>query len=398
MRTRVLLTLGLLVAVACTDDVLLRTAPIPVDQLFERYASVGNSITAGFQSGGINEVTQAESYAVLLAEQMNTEFFVPWMNNPGCPPLFANVFTQTSTAPGVDCALRRRDSLPPPYLNNVAVPGAEVIDAVANLDPESNANELTAFFLGGLTQMEMLQRTDPTFVTVWIGNNDVLGAATNSTDAGNPALVTPPVTFASRYGQMLNVIDATGPEGGVLIGVADVTTIPFFSTGSTYYGLFLQGAFAPAPFTVTANCAPPRGDSVYVPFPFGGALLQTAFGGTPTTLDCSEPQTIQPAEFVNLINTVAEYNDSIADAAAARGWVYFDPNPALVALRADPTQVAPFPNFGTPPNFTPCSASPFGLAFSCDAVHPSASTHQLIANAIIQAINAAYGAGLEEIP
>jgi len=35
--------------------------------MFQRYVAMGNSITAGFQSGGINDSTQRRSYAVLVA-------------------------------------------------------------------------------------------------------------------------------------------------------------------------------------------------------------------------------------------------------------------------------------------------------------------------------------------
>jgi len=57
-----------LVATACNNDQLNRPfATTPVDPLFDRYVSMGNSITAGFQSGGINDSTQLQSYAVLLA-------------------------------------------------------------------------------------------------------------------------------------------------------------------------------------------------------------------------------------------------------------------------------------------------------------------------------------------
>ncbi len=36
---------------------------------------------------------------------------------------------------------------------------------------------LTTFILGGRTQVQKAVEVDPTFATVWIGNNDVLGFA-----------------------------------------------------------------------------------------------------------------------------------------------------------------------------------------------------------------------------
>ena len=404
--------LGLvLVAAACNNDELIRPYAItPVDALFDRYVSMGNSITAGFQSGGINDSTQLQSYAVLLARAMRSPFYSPLLNKPGCPPPFTNVFTQTRLTPpnyppstATSCYLRKIPNPPPPFISNTAVPGAEVIDIYKNLDPTSNANSLTQFFLGGLTQTQMMERAQPTFVTVWIGNNDVLGAATNSANAGDSTLITPVATFQVNYHAMLDSIDAAGPQGVVLIGVANLVSVanrtglpptqppangvPFFSYGSTYYVLDAAGQI-PGPFTAAATCAPPRGDSVLVPFPLGGALI--AGGGT---LTCNEPQTIQPAELVKLTTTVAAYNTYISAQAAARGWTYVDPNPALDSLRVIPTQVAFFPAFNAP-----CASNPFGLAFSCDGIHPSAAAHRLLAQKLRLAINAAYATDLPPVP
>jgi hypothetical protein len=234
-------------------------------------------------------------------------------------------------------------------------------------------------------------------VSVWIGNNDVLGSATNGTDAGNPALVTPVNTFQTRYSAVLDEVDNLGPAGAILIGVANVTAIPYLSQGQAYFAAKAGGAL-PVTFTVGPSCAPRAlggiGDSVLVPFPFGGALLAQASAGTPVTLTCLETQTVQPAELANLVSTVTAYNAYISAQATARGYAYLDPNPSLDSLR---TQVAnavrPFPLF-----LQPCTANPFGTAFSCDAVHPSSTTHRLVANKLRQAINAFYGTTLPAIP
>jgi lysophospholipase L1-like esterase len=396
--------LGLLLgAAACNNDQINRPfATTPIDPLFDRYVSMGNSITAGFQSGGIDSLTQMQAYPVLLARAMKSPFFSPLMKLPGCPPQYSNIFTQTRVSV-IPCALRTTPRFPPPYISNTAVPGAEVIDIYNNLDTASNSNALTTFFLGGLTQAEMMQRAQPTFVTVWIGNNDVLGAATDTGNAGNIAKITPAATFQARYTTLLDSIAAVRPGGVLLIGVANVVAVanraglpptqppangvPFFSYGSTYYALD-QANLIPGPFSAGVDCAPPRGDSVLVPFPFGGALINAG-----AALTCDEAKTIQPSELTAITTAVAAYNTFISDQATSRGWAYFDPNAALAALRVIPTQVAYFPTFGAP-----CSANPFGLAFTCDGIHPSAATHKLVANALIPVINTAYGTAIPAIP
>ena len=403
--------LGVLLVAACQNDELNRPfADTPVDPLFARYVSMGNSITAGFQSGGINDSTQQQSYAVVLARAMRSPFFVPLMRRPGCPPPFTNVFTQARVggATPTTCALRNVPQIPPPYISNTAVPGAEAIDIYSNLDTASNANALTQFFLGGMTQAQMMERAQPTFVSVWIGNSDVLGAATSATNAGDSTAITSVANFQARYGALLDTIAAAKPRGVVLIGVANVTGVPYFTRGSTYWGIKngVPGAFPPS-FTVSQNCAPSaavipgRGDTVLVPFPYGAALLGAAQAGLPRNLDCADTvkAIIVPRELINLVTAVGAYNAYISAQATSRGWAYLDPNGKFATLAADTGQVRQFPYFpkGNAGD-TVAVRRPFGRAFSLDGIHPSASAHKLIADTVRIVINAKYGTAIPPIP
>ena len=56
--------------------------------LFIRYVAMGNSITAGFQSAGINDSLQARAYPVLLAQRAGATFNYPAVSMPGCPRPF----------------------------------------------------------------------------------------------------------------------------------------------------------------------------------------------------------------------------------------------------------------------------------------------------------------------
>ncbi len=411
-RFSVAACLGLALAAAGCSDAKLSPPPIPLyagGAMFQRYVAIGNSITAGFQSGGINDSTQARAYPVLMAAAMGGAPFyrpsltyVPSLGVFGCPPPIDTLFT-ASGAPHrmgggstTTCAYR---SLPiPPYISNVAVPGATVLDPF-HTGPTISSNALTLLILGGRSQVQAMQAVQPTFVSVWIGNNDVLGAATDATNGGNPALVTPVATFRARYDSLLTAIGATPSIlGGILIGVADVAAVPYFSYGQVWYGAF--GAGQQPNFTVLANCAPPPvptgiGDTVLVPFPYGFTLLATAQAGFPATLDCTDDHNVEPAELANLHVKVFEYDTIIANRATSRGWAYLNPNGALAALRADPNQVAIFPNTAaTSCNGNGAAGSPFGLAFTCDGIHPSSATHRLIAQAIVQAINTKYSSAI----
>src|SRR4029450_6169346 len=91
---RVTVALGIGGAVgACTGDATV-VEPKSVDPTFRSYVAIGNSITAGFQSDGINDSTQQRSFAVLLAKQMSTRFAYPSLAGRGCRPPIANFQTQ----------------------------------------------------------------------------------------------------------------------------------------------------------------------------------------------------------------------------------------------------------------------------------------------------------------
>jgi lysophospholipase L1-like esterase len=395
-RARGILTaLAVLSAAACNDQALQPYVP-EAGELFARYVAMGNSITAGFESGGINDSTQQHSYAVLLAEAFGLEigetFSYPSLAMPGCPPPLTNVFTQTRVAPGL-CFTRSADV--PPFLNNVAVPGAAVLDLISNLAPESSPNALTTFFLGGRTQVQAAREIDPTFVTIWIGNNDILGALF-AADAGGAASILSTTEFADRYSAMMDSVDALGTvRGGVLIGVVQVLFAPYATSGPAW----AAAAESMPSLTVADNCldmvAIPG--SAYtavplVPFHVGAPLFAAAAEGTPTTVDCSGPEAITADEAANMFTTVAAYNVAIAEEAEARGWVFWDPNELLSQVLDDPAQIRPFPAFD--PADPQHESAPFGTALSLDGIHPSAAAHALIAQALGDAIDDHYGANV----
>lgn len=396
---------------ACYDDESLNppdAPPVPSGgPLFQRYVAIGNSITAGVQSAGINDSTQSRSYAALLAAAMGTDFVIPRLNMPGCPPPFVNNVTQQRvTLPGLppstgtSCYLRAANLTP----NNVAVPFARVAEALDNLpQPHSRANALTLLFLGGRTQLEAMDEQNPTFVSLWIGNNDALTPLTNLANPGRLDSLTPLNTFTTQYTQILDAIEAEGAQA-VLVSVTDVSVVPYASRGATYWCIKNQptcGVFPatfPATFTVNNNCAPMAtgipgalGDSVLVPWPIGLPLLAAAAQGTATALDCSvDTDVVTAAEYAGVRNAVAGYNAFIQAEAAARGFAYFDINiPLGAAVLAG--QIPPFPDMSLALGGGNIDFGPF---FSLDGVHPSTLAHRVVADSIASLINQKYSTTL----
>src|SRR2546426_4761902 len=164
------------------------------------YVSSENRITAGFEGWGLSDSLQRRAYRVLRAGGMGSPFFYPSLTNPGCPPpitfIFSSPPTRLNNLPATFCALR--SSNVPPFLNNVAFPGADILEVLNTNygDPQPPASATDAyklFLLGGKTELQRAREVQPTFVTAWLGNNDVSGAILDtSANAGSAADVTPP--------------------------------------------------------------------------------------------------------------------------------------------------------------------------------------------------------------
>ncbi|MEO5818852.1 MAG: hypothetical protein ABIT20_26520, partial [Gemmatimonadaceae bacterium] len=129
--TRVAAVGALVVLAGCKSERPLLGPTVPEGgDIFKSYVALGNSITAGYQSGGINDSTQRQSYARLLAGQMGTQYHYAALAGRGCTPPIANTLTGAfvgTGSTGSTCDLRAAASVTD-ILNNVAVPGARVLD------------------------------------------------------------------------------------------------------------------------------------------------------------------------------------------------------------------------------------------------------------------------------
>lgn len=374
--------------------------------MFQSYVALGNSLTAGYQSGGINDSTQSRGYAVLLARQFGTRFAYPALKNPGCPPPIASFQTGARVTPagyppstGTSCFLRTPASVTD-VLNNVAVPGANVAD-LTSPNGASGPNPLTTFVLGGMTQAQRALVAKPTFATIWIGNNDVLAPALGGLAPILPT-PTPLAAFSASYDTMISQLTTGAPNlKGVLIGVVQVAAAPqLFPAAALASPLFLGGLSQAAGTVVTAapDCFTAPGSSSKINIQITTAIRQ---GLVSPTIHCVKTPSAQfpldgdlyvldATEQATVGALITSYNNYISAKAAAIGFAYVDPNPLLAQLAATPGAI------DYPPNLASATA-PFGTAFSLDGVHPSSSTHIIIANALITAINAKYGTSVRTI-
>ena len=393
-----------LAAVACESngDVLGPSTPAG-GEIFRSYVALGNSISAGFQSGGLNDSTQRQSFARLLATQMGTPYRYAALAMPGCPPPLANFTTQARVGGGTPiCSARILGSVTD-VLNNVAVPDAQSWDPTSTSTSASNA--LTTFILGGKTQVQRALDAQPTFVTSWFGGNDVLQAAYTGILTPTPGISigvrSTPAQFQTNYDLLLKQLtDAAPGLKGVLIGVPKVSSLPLMTLGSTIAGSLVAqatiNAVAGKPVVINPNCF---GSTSLITLPL--LLAQIRAGTQPAEISCLpgvDPLNPllgnlfvhDPQEQATLNAVIDADNAYLKSKADAIGFAYWDPNPPLLAIRGTSQSLA-FPNFGD-------ALNPFGTAFSLDGVHPSAAGQRLVANFLITVINAKYGTTLLPVP
>lgn len=395
--------------------------------LFARYVSMGNSITAGFQSAGINDSTQLRAYPVLLAQQANAAFNVPLLNKPGCPPPFlaplgAGGSLGGPTAPS--CSLRTSPIAS--VVQNVAVPGAAIGDALTvtrSNDPTGTFNRLQFFFLGGQSMLEATQRAEPTLVSLWLGNNDILGAVLS----GSTAALTTEAAFNAALDQIVAGLKAIPTlQDVVVIGVVNSNVVPLVQPGAYFFlSRDAQGRFQGKP--VNANCSPVT--ALGQPNPLSQNLVnfQVVTTAAIPEINCaSDALVLSAAEQTTIAARTTAFNAALQQRAQANGWIFVDPNPTLATLAAQrdaqgryqrlrkcqalpaalatgsaatiQTAVAtscPVPTTGptapfAAPNF-------FGTLISFDGFHPSSEAHVVVANLLIDAINAKHQLSIPKI-
>ena len=224
---------------------------------FTRYVALGNSLTAGYTNGALYTSGQSYSYANLIAGQMKLAgggaFVMPVViNEAGLLPgkmklgIGTNCLGASSLGPvpadgtptGIPGALA-----PVGYsVNNFGVPGAKSYHLVAPGygNPAGvalgTANPYFVRFASSATTTVLADAmaVDPTFFSLWIGNNDVLGY---STTGGLGDVITSQAMFTGALTAVITNMTANGAKG-IVANIPDVTSVPFFTT-VPYNGLVL---------------------------------------------------------------------------------------------------------------------------------------------------------------
>lgn len=428
---------------------------------FSKFISLGNSLTSGYRDGALYSGGQNESFPSMIAMQMKLagggEFKQPLMpNNVGG-------FIGLSGFPGklelkmVNGALSPVANAPAAALDNIAsggayqnmgVPGAKVSHLLASGygNPAGLslglANPYFVRFASSTTASVVGDALgqNPTFVSVWIGNNDVLGYATTGGDGSNP--ITPVdgavgVGFTNTYTALISTVFPSGTtRKGVVANIPNVTSVPFFTRvpampltnltdaqvtqlngGYAAYnaGLaqakslgaindaeyqkrlikFTAGAVANGAVIVDKDLSTVPGlpkyrqttAKDYILLTASAVLTPQAGGGTSVPLE--DKLVLTEAEAAKVITATTAYNATIKSLAESKGLAFVDMNAKMTELNS---------KSGISWNGVRYTATfVTGGTFSLDGVHLTGRGYAIVANEFIKSINAKYKSTLPQV-
>ena len=360
--------------------------PITADSKADlsQFVVVGDSLAAGFQNFSLLDTQQVHGAASLIARQARVLLDLPLVPYPGIPRVL------TLVSPGPPPIVAQVPDPPPvvPRTNplvqptNLAVPGHTVHDAIATR-PGLAADALTNAVLGFPTpfvvpgvprsQMEAAVALSPTFILLWIGNNDTLSAAIT----GDLTQLTPPGSFAASYGLLSSTLASTGATM-VMVNVPDVTLAPYFTSVEKFaaqVGLPVA-VLGPALGVQSGDYLRPSALSIALsilsgqipgPLPF---LCPSILPDVTPAIAC----VLRGTEAAIIRAAVQAYNQAIAAAAAQH-------DAALVDLAALVGEIA---ENSVRVGGRPLTTEYLGGLYSLDGLHPTNTGYAIIANEILE--------------
>ena len=419
-----------LILIGCADRTNLTEpqAPNTGNADFTRFVSLGNSLTASYQNGSLYGSAQEYSFGNLIAQQVWTDYEQPLFDDTGTAgkmslvtidPLVINYSTESGNPLNLN--------YPAPY-NNLGIPGAflwDVLNATDSTDCyTAQLGYPNALFdvilrnsaLGLGSQFQQAKVLNPTFITLWIGNNDILMHATS----GGIDPYTPEPFFETWYSELADSI-ATLNADVVVANIPDVGAIPYFTTIGTPLGDGLKQAMATPGVvglwyqksgetvaTVYADTTALWTNTILITLP--GATYAPLLGQTtgkyyrdndispiPAGIDTTQAFGLHPQnpwpdalildedEIATTNNVITSYNTTIYDLVVANNFTLVDIHSFFNEIAANGYSTNGL-------NFVTYYIE--GGLFGLDGVHPTSRGYAIVANEFIKRINEEFNANI----
>jgi hypothetical protein len=444
---------------------------------FTKTVAVGSSLTAGFMNGALYDAGQMNSFPAILATQFKLagggDFNQPDINAPDgyygmagdviLGRLYLKGSSPTPKIPGQAITAYAGDKS---KLNNFSAYGVSIQTAqIPQLGGPSTGNPYfnpyysrfasspgTSTMTGDAANA---LENGGTFLIFWLGNDDVLGYATNGANQNDP---TKPMTsegaFSTAYtAAITSLLSANAEVKGVVANIPDVTSLPYFTTIpykpvpldqakatqlttdlANNYNAFLTGMVGATvitqeeankrmlTFVAGANGAVIDDETLtdldpYMAGPYAGlkpyrrarqttaadlivlpaaSVIGTLVGGEPTkingvTVPLSDTYILLSSEIMEVQSRIDTFNGFIADAVADNS-----SRLALVDVNEILAALKTSGATGITVNglaLTAAIVPPFG-GFSLDGIHPNARGNAYLANKFIEVINEKFDANV----
>jgi len=229
----------------------------PGEANFSTFVAIGNSLTAGFTDNALFKTGQENSLPNIMAQQFSAAgggaFTQPLMSDDigglllggmQLPDFGPRLFFDSSIpGPNVLDATSTTELGAPltGTFNNMGVPGAKSFHllapgygnpaGLATMPPTANPYFVRMASSPTTTILADAMAQNPTFFSLWIGGNDVLGYALSGGESNpmeaNP--ITPEAMFSGAYNGVISTL-TSGDAKGVVFNIPDVTSLAHFKT------------------------------------------------------------------------------------------------------------------------------------------------------------------------
>ncbi|WP_370390501.1 G-D-S-L family lipolytic protein [uncultured Winogradskyella sp.] len=366
---------------------------------FSNYVALGNSLTAGLTDAALFIAAQENSFPNILSQKFalvgGGSFTQPLTNdNFGGLALAGTriqdprlVFNGSGPA-GLESVIGPvtvttdiATNNPTGPFNNLGIPGAKSFHLLApgygNIQNfPAAANPYAVRVTGNAPNASILELAvsqNPSFFSLWIGNNDVLGYATTGGDGTNPitpVMGPPGVGFNETYAALIQSLTAGGAQG-VVANIPDVTSIPHFTT---------------VPFNPLDPSNPDFGPLI--------PTLNSLFGALNGVYAFLQSQGALSADEV-AVRSIS-FSDSEANPVVLRDENLTDLSAQITqVLLANPDFPAFLAQFGLPPQAAPQVAGLLGLNYGQSRQATADDLFVLPSSAVIGTVNQDFAAFLQ---
>lgn len=415
-------------------------APKSGEADFSVFVSLGDSYSAGYTDGALSREGQESAFTMLMAANMtglgNEGYSVPFL--PEGTSVGSSLegkmelqVTQAGLAPVTTDGNPELLTDGSTWINgdgpyhNLGIPGARSYHLVAPAygDPTQGAGNFNPFYArfaiapGVSTALSDALALQPTFFSLWIGGNDVLGYALAGGEGETAGMGGNDITPAGVFGQSMDFILSNLMElgaKGVIATVPDIDRVPFFNTVlpnmleltaeqsaalntgyQQYNAAAVQYNLEKITFTEGANYFVVEDED----HPLGmrqisgnEKLLLTARGnitsaGWGSQIPIPQEYVLDTEELAAISAATEAFNDIIRDRAE-----HFD-----LALVVTNELLSATANGLVIDGITYSNAYITGGVFSLDGIHVTPRGSAILANEFIDAVNQTYGSTLPRV-